>query len=690
MRGGRIRTSFRSFRIFPLMMFSSDDNLKQARKNNIGRFQLLCLIFVMISTPVRFAVAVTYLEELSLEDLMKINIVGASKYEQNQDEVAAAVSVITRADIKTYGWRTLNEALASLPGIYTTYDYQYDYFSTRGLSLPGDFNTRVLVTINGNRINEGTYDGGAIGRDFPLDIDLIERIEFIPGPGSAVYGQNAMLGVVNVITRDGSDINGAELSASYQTLQSMPQGRVTLGKEFDNGVNALISLSGLRARGVNRFFDYGDSGISGVARGMDGENIEQLFARITRGPVAFDFIYGNRRKEDPTAAYLTDPLAGGASVRDRHVRTQIQYQDNFIDDSLNILGRLFLGQFRFDQYGIFGGEETLSTGPSDWHGAELRLLSSALRDHKLMVGAEYHNNTRIKQTFQNLENPDENVAIKSSVLRAGVYFQDEWHVTDTLSATVGLRYDYNKWIGSRLSPRGAVIWQVTPKATIKALYGRAHRSPNSFERDFEDGVSQVANSELRSESIDTIELVADYRPLQDMNLRTSVYKLDISNIITLGVDPVSGLTQYQQTSEKIITRGIEFSLDKSWAWGARLRGSFSFQNSEQHGSQIVNSPHYLGKLNFSLPLPLMTGLRAGYELQYASKRKTLDGTHTDGYFLSNLNLMSDVRWVKGLRASLSFYNLFNEQYQHPVADIHWQNSLGQLGRAVRFKLDYHF
>jgi outer membrane receptor protein involved in Fe transport len=86
----------------------------------------------------------------------------------------------------------------------------------------------------------------------------------------------------------------------------------------------------------------------------------------------------------------------------------------------------------------------------------------------------------------------------------------------------------------------------------------------------------------------------------------------------------------------------------------------------------------------------MTGLRAGYELQYASKRKTLDGTHTDGYFLSNLNLMSDVRWVKGLRASLSFYNLFNEQYQHPVADIHWQNSLGQLGRAVRFKLDYHF
>ena len=66
------------------------------------------------------------LEQMSLEELMNINVVGASKYEQKQQQVAAAVSVITRADIRTYGWRTLNQALASLPGIHTTYDYQYD------------------------------------------------------------------------------------------------------------------------------------------------------------------------------------------------------------------------------------------------------------------------------------------------------------------------------------------------------------------------------------------------------------------------------------------------------------------------------------------------------------------------------------------------------------------------------------
>lgn len=120
---------------------------------------------------------------------------------------------------------TLSDALASLPGLYSTYDRQYHFLGARGLSLPGDFNSRVLVTINGNRINDATYDQGPTGRDFPLDINMIERIEFIPGPGSAVYGQNAMLGVINIITRSGSGANGVELSTSYQIPDTRYQNR---------------------------------------------------------------------------------------------------------------------------------------------------------------------------------------------------------------------------------------------------------------------------------------------------------------------------------------------------------------------------------------------------------------------------------------------------------------------------------
>lgn len=627
---------------------------------------------------------------MSLEQLMNINVVGASKYEQKQQQVAAAVSVITRKDIRTYGWRTLNQALASLPGIHPTYDYQYEYLGTRGFGLPGDFNSRILITINGNRINDATYDQGPTGRDFPLDIDLIERIEFIPGPGSAVYGQNAMLGVVNIVTRKGADVQGAELSASYQTAEIMPQERVTLGKQFANGTDALLSFSGLQSRGANHFFEFGDSGISGIAHRMDGENVKQMFARASHGPLSFDFVYGNRRKDDPTGMFFSDPLVAGQFQRDRRLNTQIQYNDHFLNDTLNVMGRLFLGQYHYDNPIVYSGERTLSTGPSDWHGTELRLLSTALTDHKLMAGFEYQNNTSITQTFQNFDNPNENVRIKSAVMRLGVYLQDEWRITDTLSATVGLRYDHNHWIGSRLSPRGALIWQATPKATFKALYGRAHRSPNSNERDYNDGVAQVANPGLRSEYIDTAELVADYLAQPTLNLRANVYAWDMYHLIALGIDPLSGLSQYQQNSGKVLARGAELSLDKTWDWGGRVRGSFGLQTAEQQNSHLPNSPYYLGKLNFSLPIPLITGLRAGYELQYYGKRKTLDGANTDDSMISNLNLVTNVPQLKGLEASLSIYNLFNENYLHPAADTNWQNTLWQPGRTVRFRLDYRF
>jgi hypothetical protein len=186
----------------------------------LGGPMLAWSVAMALAGPAR---AATDLTALSLEQLMDIPVTGASKYEQKQSEVAAAVSVISREEIRAFGWRTLGQALASLPGVHTAYDRQYTYLGARGLGLPGDYNTRVLITINGNRVNEATYDSAMVGHAFPLDMDLVERIEYIPGPGSAVYGQNAMFGVVNLVTRSGQDVSGFELSAARQTTHLASQ-----------------------------------------------------------------------------------------------------------------------------------------------------------------------------------------------------------------------------------------------------------------------------------------------------------------------------------------------------------------------------------------------------------------------------------------------------------------------------------
>jgi iron complex outermembrane receptor protein len=108
------------------------------------------------------------------------------------------------------------------------------------------------------------------------------------------------------------------------------------------------------------------------------------------------------------------------------------------------------------------------------------------------------------------------------------------------------------------------------------------------------------------------------------------------------------------------------------------------------GGDLINSPRWLGKLNYSTPLPWV-GLRLGYELQYDARRLTADGSSTDGYWLSNLNLSAS-NWAKGLEVSLGIHNVFDQRYWQPApfTSRNWQNVLEQDGRSVRAGMEYRF
>lgn len=658
---------------------------RDCRAHAVRRGAVLCVaLAAAFAAPIH---AATDLTSLSLEQLLEVTIVGASKYEQKQSEVGAAVSVITRREIKAFGWRTLDQALASLPGVHTTYDRQYSYLGTRGFGLPGDYNTRVLVTINGNRVNDASFDSGPPGIQFPLDLDLVERIEFIPGPGGAVYGQNAMFGVVNVVTRDGASFNGAELAAARQQPQRLREGRATWGRRLDNGVDMLLSASRLRARGEDHFFDFGAAGVSGVAAGMDGESDKEFFVRAARGPWSLDVVYGDRRKDDPTASFFSDPLAPGQYQRKRYALAHWQHEQSLGGDDLHLLTRLFVGQHKYNALLVYGTAYDYPSG-SDWRGGELRLLSTAWDGHKLMAGLELQDNAHIDLRARDLATPANDITVRTSGWRHGFYLQDEWQASDTLSTTIGLRVDRDSATGANTSPRFALIWRATASTAVKALYGRAHRAPNAYERDWGDGISQVSNRNLGGECIDTLELVADHRVGPDLALRASVYRWSIRDLITLGIDPVSGLTQYQ-SGEKVKAQGLELSADKTWTSGARLRGSVSLQDATQAGhGELLNSPKLLAKMNLSAPLP-WAGLRAGYEWRYDAKRLSLDGSKLGGYALSNLHLSTEAL-AKGLELSLTVQNLFDKRYAHPGADTNWQNALEQDGRSVGVKFLYAF
>src|SRR5437867_5779218 len=170
------------------------------------------------------------------------SVFGASKYEQKPSEAPASVSIVTNEEIRKFGYRTLSEILRSVRGFLTTNDRNYSYIGTRGFDRPGDYDTRVLLLLDGHRVNDNVYDQASIGTESLVDVEAIDRVEIIRGPSSSLYGTDAFFAVVNVITRSGGDLNGRELTAAGGSY-STGEGRAAYGASLDNGAEIYFSGS---------------------------------------------------------------------------------------------------------------------------------------------------------------------------------------------------------------------------------------------------------------------------------------------------------------------------------------------------------------------------------------------------------------------------------------------------------------
>src|SRR5689334_5230231 len=141
------------------------------------------------------------LSGMSIEDLAKLKVdavYGASKFLRNVADSPASVTVVNAEQIQKYGYRTLADVLRSVPGFYVIYDRNYTYVGVRGISRSGDYNARILFLLDGHRVNDDIYDGAYVGTEFPVNVDLMERIEIIKEIGRASCRERVKIGEVDV------------------------------------------------------------------------------------------------------------------------------------------------------------------------------------------------------------------------------------------------------------------------------------------------------------------------------------------------------------------------------------------------------------------------------------------------------------------------------------------------------------
>jgi iron complex outermembrane receptor protein len=223
------------------------------------------------------------LTNLEIEDLARVRLFTASRHLDDARKAPAAITLIDHDEIVRYGWRTLADLLRSVTGFYTAYDRTYDYVGVRGFLESGDYNARVLLLIDGHRLNENIYDSAPIGTDFPLDLNLIDHIEIVRGAGSSLYGTNAELAVINVFTRNPDNQPALEATSEYQSFAGRAAG---LAASFHRGGSAvLVSASTFRSNGPARLFfpEYATPDTNnGYADNLDGDRHEHAFVTMRR------------------------------------------------------------------------------------------------------------------------------------------------------------------------------------------------------------------------------------------------------------------------------------------------------------------------------------------------------------------------------------------------------------------------
>lgn len=618
----------------------------------------ILLLFNALPTGAADIRITTDVEELSIEELLNVEVTVASKSQQSVGDAPSSVTVFTREEMKNMGIRTVEELLNYIPGFVTsreTSEFRKEHIKARG----GRFYD-IMFQYNGQRINS-LYQGSYSDGNQQIPIDNLKQVEVIRGPGSALYGSNAFLGVVNIVPDDrlnnfslalgDADRREASINFSTQTddlsVVAFVQGFSDSGLEYvltdqwgrtaetrdpENGLNALVTLkyknwSFMLRHNEARIEDFIMFGSLGnrINNGKSRQSLLNLAYRLrASSKINIDFSTGY--VYDNWNAVFTQLPIGIIPVAFNEQGVPTQFNQQVLAGGPNL--ESYNANLNIDASFQVSRFNHLIAGVSLSHGKLTRVDNQGFWNYEIGNDFEYFEvmkpNTPGKE-FNELET--------RNVL--SVYLQDEHKLGKSFKLTAGFRFDSYNDFGSAFNPRLALIYSTPFNSKIKLMYGSAFRAPNFSELYDKNNPSFVGNPELGAEKVTTLE-AAYIQEFKNFQCAITFFQSDMTELIEAKkrIDPndPSSPFIYENLGEQT-TRGLEFELK------VMPVAHFMFYGSLLHFLDVDN-----------LTIPKTTG-SFGINFHYQYFNVNINGlfrgdsdlvSHQGAYIILNAKLSIDV------------------------------------------------
>lgn len=493
--------------------------------------------------------------EMDLSELMNQKVITASKFTQSSAEAASSIGVITSDDIKQYGYRTLGEALNSQRGMYLSNDKNYLYVGSRGFSRPTDYNNRIVIMIDGHILNEVVYGSAFMGNELGINLDNVEKIEIIRGPGASVYGSGAMLNIINLIMKKGVDTDGITVSAGTGSFGKNDLSAI-YGKKIKNTDISVSGIGGLY-KGENYYFSELDAPETnyGKSVGMDWEKYIGFHTYVTSNNLKLSAGYSIRSKGIPTGAFNTD-LTGDVKSLDDRVYIETSYRKELKKNS-TLLFRSYFDDYHYSGSYPENGADYFDASIGRWAGAEIQYYLEAGKRNIITAGMEYKYIFRADYREWNNDTTYFNQNFPFSFF--SIYAQDQIKIVKNLNFSAGLRYDHYSVFGQAASPRLALVYVYSKASSLKLLYSQAFRIPNVYESFYASYNSHKTNPDIKSERIRATELTWSHKLPGSFYGSLSLYSFSIVNLIDQILDESDGLTIFRNIG-KAEGIGAEYEL----------------------------------------------------------------------------------------------------------------------------------